>query len=260
MHEALQQSEFVLHYQPQIDREGRIIGAEALVRWQHPKLGLVPPLKFIPVAEDTGLILLLGHWVLETACNQLAVWAARRETARLSLSVNVSARQFRQPDFVEQVLAVIDYAGANPERLKLELTESLLADNVEDVIDKMIALKARGVGFSLDDFGTGYSSLTYLKRLPLDQLKIDQSFVRDVLIDPSDATIAQTIVALGQSLGMMVIAEGVETEEQHDFLVRHGCNAYQGYLFSRPLPIDQLEEFMQARKKTAKKKKEKTKK
>jgi len=252
LHEALQQSEFLLHYQPQINGEGRIIGAEALVRWLHPKLGLIPPVKFIPTAEDTGLILLLGHWVLETACAQLAVWAARPETAGLSLSVNVSARQFRQPDFVEQVLAVVDYTGANPQRLKLELTESLLVDNAEDIIAKMIALKAKGVGFSLDDFGTGYSSLTYLKRLPLDQLKIDLSFVRDVLTDPNDAAIAHTIVALGQSLGMMVIAEGVETEEQRDFLAQHGCNAYQGYLFSRPLPIDQFEEFMQARKRREK--------
>lgn len=260
LHEALQQSEFLLHYQPQIDSEGRIIGAEALVRWQHPKLGLVLPVKFIPTAEDTGLILLLGHWVLETACAQLAVWATRPETAALSLSVNVSARQFRQPDFVEQVLAVVDYTGANPQRLKLELTESLLVDNVEDVITKMTALKAKGVGFSLDDFGTGYSSLTHLKRLPLDQLKIDQSFVMDVLTDPHDAAIAHTIVALGQSLGMMVIAEGVETEEQRDFLAQHGCNAYQGYLFSQPLPIEQFEEFVQARKKTIKKTRKKIKK
>ena len=218
-------------------------GAEALVRWQHPRRGLVPPAEFIPLAEETGLILPLGDWVLETACAQLVAWATRPEMAHLTLAVNVSARQFRHPDFVEQVLAVLDHSGANPQKLKLELTESLLLDDVEDIIAKMTALKAHGVGFSLDDFGTGYSSLSYLKRLPLDQLKIDQSFVRDVLTDPDDAAIARTIVALAQSLGLDVIAEGVETEEQRDFLERNGCHAYQGYLFSRPLPLEEFERF-----------------
>jgi diguanylate cyclase (GGDEF)-like protein/PAS domain S-box-containing protein len=240
---AVGEKQFLLHYQPQVLGEGRLTGAEALVRWQHPRRGMVSPGEFIPLAEDTGLILPLGHWVLETACTQLALWASRPDMAHLTLAVNVSAHQFRLPDFVDQVLAVLNNTGANPYRLKLELTESLLVDNVQDIIDKMVALKARGVGFSLDDFGTGYSSLSYLKRLPLDQLKIDQSFVRDVLTDPNDAAIAKTVVALAQSLGLGVIAEGVETEAQRDFLASSNCHAYQGYFFSRPLPIAEFEKF-----------------
>jgi EAL domain-containing protein (putative c-di-GMP-specific phosphodiesterase class I) len=204
---------------------------------------MVSPLEFIPFAEETGLILPLGHWVLQTTCRQLAEWATQPDMAHLTVAVNVSARQFRQPDFVAQVLAVLKETGANPQRLKLELTESLLVTNVEEVIEKMHALKAKGVGFSLDDFGTGYSSLAYLKRLPLDQLKIDQSFVRDVLTDPNDAAIAKTVVALAQSLGLGVIAEGVEVAAQRDFLASFGCHAYQGYLFSRPLPVDDFESF-----------------
>lgn len=230
--------QYELHYQPQVDALGRVQGAEALLRWKHPVRGMVSPADFIPVAEESGQIVILGGWVLETACAQLVSWAKDPVTAHLSLAVNVSSRQFRQQDFAEHMLALLDYTGANPRRLKLELTESLLVDNVEDVIAKMSALRARGVGFSLDDFGTGYSSLSYLKRLPLDQLKIDQSFVRDVLSDPNDAAIAKTIVALGHSLGLEVIAEGVETLEQRDFLLNSGCQAYQGYLFSRPLPVD----------------------
>ena len=182
---------------------------------------------------------------MEAACIQLAQWARRPERAHLTIAVNVSAHQFRQSDFVEQVAAVLQRTGANPRRLKLELTESFLINDIEQTIEKMFALKAKGVGFSLDDFGTGYSSLTYLKRLPLDQLKIDQSFVRDVLVDPNDAAIAKTIVALAQSLGLAVIAEGVETQAQKDFLAVHGCHAYQGYFFSRPLPIAQFEAFAQ---------------
>jgi len=199
---------------------------------------------FIPLAEDTGLILPLGHWVLETACEQLAAWAKRREMAHLTIAVNVSAKQIHEPDFVDTLLSLLVRSGANPDKLKLELTESVLVDNVEDIIKKMSALKARGVGFSLDDFGTGYSSLSYLKRLPLDQLKIDRSFVRDVLTDPNDAAIARTIVALAETLGLSVIAEGVETELQKDFLASQGCLAYQGYLFSRPLPLDEFEKLM----------------
>jgi EAL domain-containing protein (putative c-di-GMP-specific phosphodiesterase class I) len=206
---------------------------------------MVLPAEFIPLAEETGLILPLGHWVLETACTQLVVWAARPEMAHLTLAVNVSAQQFHQRGFVDQVLAVLNNTGANPQRLKLELTKSLLVSNIEEVIEKMFALKAKGVGFSLDDFGTGYSSLSYLKRLPLDQLKIDRSFVLDVLSDPNDAAIAKTIIALAQSLGLGVIAEGVETETQRDFLASSGCHAYQGYFFSRPLPIDGFEAFAQ---------------
>jgi diguanylate cyclase (GGDEF)-like protein/PAS domain S-box-containing protein len=238
---AMQEQQFVLHYQSQVTDSGRIMGAEVLVRWQHPVRGMVGPGEFIPLAEETGLILPLGNWVLKTACTQLARWAAQPELAELTLSVNVSAHQFRAPDFVGSVLAILGQTGANPNRLKLELTESLLVANVEEVIGKMYALKSEGVSFSLDDFGTGYSSLSYLKRLPLDQLKIDQSFVRDVLIDPNDAAIAKTIVALANSLGLGVIAEGVETEVQRDFLASSGCHAYQGYFFSKPIPLKDFE-------------------
>jgi len=241
---GLEEDQFVIYYQAQVREDGTLLGAEVLVRWQHPERGLVSPAEFIPLAEETWLILRLGHWVLETACAQLAAWAADSATADLSLAVNVSARQFHQADFVDQVLAVLAQTGANPRRLKLELTESLLLDDVQDIIAKMTALKAEGVGFSLDDFGTGYSSLSYLKRLPLDQLKIDQSFVRSVFHDANDAAIAQMIIALSQTMGLSVIAEGVETEEQRDFLSRLGCLAYQGYLFSRPLPLHEFKEFL----------------
>ena len=241
---GLQERQFVLYYQAQVNAQGQLTGAEVLARWLHPKLGMVPPVQFIRLAEDTGLILPLGHWVLETACTQLAAWAARRETQHLTLSVNVSARQFHQPGFVQEVLDVIPTSGAPANRLKIELTESLLVDDVDDIIVKMSTLKAQGVGFSLDDFGTGYSSLSYLKRLPLDQLKIDQSFVRDALTDPNDAAIAKTIVALGQSLGLTVIAEGVETQAQRDFLWQNGCYAYQGYFFGRPGPVAGLDAFI----------------
>jgi diguanylate cyclase (GGDEF)-like protein/PAS domain S-box-containing protein len=240
LRQGLQEHQFFLHYQRQIDRNGQTIGAEALVRWLNPRRGLVAPGLFIPLAEETGLILHLGRWVLETACRQLAVWAAEPRTAHLVIAVNVSARQFSQPDFVEQVLMTLDDTGARSENLKLELTESLLVNSLENTIAKMTALKAKGVSFALDDFGTGYSSLSYLKRLPLDQLKIDQSFVRDVLTDANDAAIARTIVALGQTLGLDVIAEGVETRDQHDFLAQNGCHAYQGYFFSRPVPAEQF--------------------
>lgn len=238
--------EFLLHFQPQVDAQGCVIGAEALLRWEHPSNGMVSPATFIPVAEETGQILLLGSWVLETACLQLVAWAGDLSTESLILAVNVSSRQFRQPDFADHVLGLLDYTGADPTRLKLELTESLLAENLEDVIVKMALLRARGVSFALDDFGTGYSSLSYLKRLPLDQLKIDQSFVQDVLTDPNDAAIARTIVALGNSLGLAVIAEGVETTAQRDFLLANECRAYQGYLFSKPLPIAAFEDYVKA--------------
>jgi len=248
LREAVQTGQFLLHYQPQLVGDGhRLTGAEALVRWQHPQRGMVSPAEFIPLAEETGLILPLGHWVLETACAQLAIWAAQPEMAHLTLAVNVSVNQLSQADFVDQVLAILVDTGADPKMLKLELTESMLVNNVEDIIAKMTALRAKGVGFSLDDFGTGYSSLSYLKRLPLDQLKIDQSFVRDVLTDPNDAAIAKMIVALAESLGLTVIAEGVEIEGQRHFLARHGCHAYQGYLFSKPLPLEGFEAFAKRR-------------
>jgi diguanylate cyclase (GGDEF)-like protein/PAS domain S-box-containing protein len=242
---ALLEKQFLLHYQAQVVGENRLLGAEVLVRWQHPRRGMVSPADFIPLAEEIGLIEPLGLWVLETACKQLASWATRPEMEHLILSVNVSAHQFSHPDFVIQVITVLTNTGANPQRLKLELTESLLVKNVDAVIEKMFALKAKGVGFSLDDFGTGFSSLSYLKRLPLDQLKIDQSFVRDVLVDPNDAAIARTIVALAQSLGLAVIAEGVETAAQRDFLANSGCHAYQGFFYSRPIPLDEFEIFAQ---------------
>jgi len=241
LRQGIKENEFLLYYQPQVNENGCLTGAEALLRWQHPERGLVSPVEFIPLAEETGLIIPLGQWVLETACTQLRSWADRTEAAQLTLAVNVSIRQFRQPDFVSQVLAVLERTGAKPQQLKIELTESLLLTDVHDVIDKMIELKAHGVCFSLDDFGTGYSSLSYLKRLPLDQLKIDKSFVGDVMVDPNDSAIAQTIVALGQSMGLAVIAEGVETEEQHGFLVGLGCNAFQGYLFGKPMPTENFE-------------------
>jgi EAL domain-containing protein (putative c-di-GMP-specific phosphodiesterase class I) len=240
---AIEDNQFLLHYQAQVVGT-RVTGAEALVRWQHPQRGVVPPAEFIPLAEETGLILALGSWVLEAACAQLAQWAARPDMAHLTIAVNVSAQQFREADFVDNVLTIIARTGARPDRLKLELTESVLVDNVQDIIEKMGALKAKGIVFALDDFGIGYSSLSYLKRLPLDQLKIDRSFVRDVLVDPNDAVIARTIVALARSLGLGVIAEGVETEAQRDFLAAAGCYAYQGYYFCRPIPIEGFEAML----------------
>ena len=248
---AIVDQQFLLHYQPQLDGKGRVLGAEALVRWRHPERGMVSPAEFIPLAEESGLILPLGNWVLETACRQLALWSADPATAHLTLSVNVSARQLSLPHFVDEVMALINGTNAPADRLKLELTESLFLDNAEDIIAKMIELKEQHVGFSMDDFGTGYSSLSYLKRLPLDQLKIDQSFVRDVLTDANDAAIARTVIALGHSLGLDVIAEGVETDGQRQFLAIHGCLRYQGYLFSRPLPADEFALFHTKNRETA---------
>jgi len=241
---AITEQRFLLHYQPQVAGADQIIGAEALVRWHHAERGLVAPAEFIPLAEDTGLIVPLGRWVLDAACRQLALWARQPATAHLTIAVNVSPRQFHQADFVQQVLAAIAAAGANPQRLKLELTEGLLVTSIGDVISKMARLKNEGIGFALDDFGTGYSSLAYLKRLPLDQLKIDQSFVKDILVDPNGAVIAKTIIALASNLGLTVIAEGVESAAQRDFLAAQGCSAYQGYLFGRPLPIDAFEALL----------------
>ena len=237
---ALVRQEFLLFYQIQVQEDGVVQGVEALVRWQHPTRGMVSPAQFIPLAEETGLILPLGQWVLETACAQLVAWAQAPHTAKWSIAVNVSALQFAQADFVTHVLLALERTGANPHLLKLELTESMVVGNVDAIISRMNALRARGVRFSLDDFGTGYSSLSYLKRLPLDQLKIDQSFVRDLLDDPNDAIIAQTIVSLGHSLGLVVIAEGVETQAQRDDLARMGCDAFQGYFFGRPNPAAAL--------------------
>jgi diguanylate cyclase (GGDEF)-like protein/PAS domain S-box-containing protein len=245
LRQGLRNQELVLHYQPQVGPKGFMVGTEALVRWQHPQRGLVFPDSFIPQAEESGLILPLGKWVLETACAQLARWAACPLTEKFSIAVNVSVRQFRHPEFVEQVMAAIANTGISAHRLKLELTESLLANDMDVTIAKMGILKDAGVTLSIDDFGIGYSALSYLKHLPLDQLKIDRAFVKDVLTDPNDAAIARTIIGLAQSLGLGVMAEGVETEAQRDFLARHGCHCFQGYLFCKPLPIDELEVFMQ---------------
>lgn len=236
---ALRRGEFVLRYQPQVEESGKLLGFEVLLRWQHPEQGLIAPSNFIHVAEETGLIVPIGMWVLQQACERLVAWSQRPETAALRLSVNVSARQFRHPMFVEQVLEVLQRTGANPGRLRMELTESLLVDDISGTIDKMKQLKACGIGFSLDDFGTGYSSLSYLRRLPLDELKVDQSFFRNILTKETDAAIVRTIVVLAQSLKLDLIAEGVENERQRAFLASHGCYAYQGYLFG--LPLDELE-------------------
>ncbi len=238
---GLKKGEFLLYYQPQFDVHGYCVGVEALLRWKHQTKGMISPAEFIPLAEETLLILPIGAWVLKTACDTLVKWQKIPQMAKVSLAVNVSVCQFRQLDFVEQFTAIIESSGINPALLKLELTESLFAENTQDIISKMTALKKLGVVFSLDDFGTGYSSLSYLKRLPLDQLKIDQSFVKEVLLNQHDATICRSIINLAKSLGLEVIAEGVELLEQKEFLMAEGCYLYQGYYFSRPLPIDDLE-------------------
>ncbi|MGA9666526.1 MAG: EAL domain-containing protein [Gallionella sp.] len=245
LRQAIAENQFQLYYQPQVGANGRVTGTEALIRWMHPQRGLMLPDEFIPLAEETRLILHLGKWVLETACAQLRVWASQPDMAKLTIAINISPAEFTQPHYVDQVLATLDQTGIDPRKLKLELTESMLLDDVEDVIVKMTTLKAKGIGFSLDDFGTGYSSLSYLKRLPLDQLKIDLSFVRDIMTDPDGATIARAILSLGQSLGLSVIAEGVEIAEQRDLLAKSGCDAFQGYFFSLPLPLEDFEKFAQ---------------
>ncbi len=234
---AIGRNELQLYYQPQVDAHGRIVGAEALLRWLRPGIGMVSPAQFIPLAEETGLILPIGEWVLHTACAQLQAWAGHAASRDLQLAINVSARQFHQADFIDRIANCLSSSGIDPSHLKLELTESVVLDNVEEVVGRMQEIGALGVGFSLDDFGTGYSSLSYLKRLPLDQLKIDQSFVRDISVDPNDAAIVRAILAMSQSLGLHVIAEGVETEAQRDFLLQNGCTAFQGYLFGKPMPI-----------------------
>ena len=237
MRKALPKQEFRLYYQVQVDSNQLSVGAEALIRWEHPEQGMISPVQFIPVAEETGLILPLGLWVLQTACAQLKQWESDPRTRKLSLAVNVSAKQFRQPGFVKQVSEVIEQNNIDPSRLKLELTESTVLENVADTIGKMHKLKAMGVRFAMDDFGTGYSSLAYLTQLPLDQLKIDQSFVRNIGTKSTDSTIVQTIIGMANNLGIEVIAEGVETQVQRDFLWGAGCRLYQGHLFGRPVPV-----------------------
>jgi EAL domain-containing protein (putative c-di-GMP-specific phosphodiesterase class I) len=241
---SLSKRQFALFYQIQVNSDNRPIGAEVLLRWIHPIRGVVPPDEFIPLAEDTGLILPIGLWVLETACAQIKAWEANPLVCELQIAINVSARQFHQTDFVEQVREVLTRTGAAANRLKIELTESVVLDNINDTIAKMHDLKQLGVRFSMDDFGTGYSSLAYLTQLPLDQLKIDRSFVRNIGTKHTDAVIVQTIIGMGNSLGMEVIAEGVETEAQRAFLEHAGCIAYQGYLFSKPVPLDEFENVL----------------
>ena len=243
---GLQEKQLELYYQLQITRAGTPVGAEALLRWRHPLRGLVLPGEFISLAEETGLIVPIGQWVLEQACQQLTNWQQSPTTATLQLSVNVSAHQFRQADFVDHVRKTLQASGANPNLLKLELTESLVLDSVDDTIHKMHTLKALGVRFSMDDFGTGHSSLAYLTRLPLDQLKIDKSFVHNIGLQTTDAMIIQTIIGMGNNLGLEVLAEGVETEAQRDFLAAHGCHLCQGYLFGRPMPVDAFNASLQS--------------
>lgn len=238
---ALEYQQLHLYYQMQVDSSRRIIGAEALLRWDHPERGMILPGDFICIAEDTGLILPIGNWVLKSACEQIKIWSNSPDTSKLWLAVNVSARQFRHTEFVDQVRRALDESGADPTKLKIELTESLVLDDIGDTVTKMHALKDLGVSFALDDFGTGYSSLTYLKQLPLDQLKIDQSFVRDLSTDPSDVAIVQAIITMGCTFDLNVIAEGVETEAQFEFLDNNGSHAFQGYLFGRPVPLGQFE-------------------
>jgi diguanylate cyclase (GGDEF)-like protein/PAS domain S-box-containing protein len=246
LRQAWRDNQLKIEYQPQVGMDGRMFGVEALLRWEHPTRGIVRPDAFIPTAEETSLIIPIGHWVLEAACAQLAEWAQRPDRSHLSIAVNVSVRQFRHPDFIDEVMTCVRRAGIRPDRLKLELTESLLADHLDAAIAKMRNLKDMGVRLSVDDFGIGYSSLSYLKRLPIDELKIDRAFVKDILTDGNDAAIAGTIIGLCRSLGLEVIAEGVETEEQRAFLHRQGCERYQGYLYCRPLPLANLEAFMEA--------------
>jgi diguanylate cyclase (GGDEF)-like protein len=244
LHLALAEHQFELYYQPQVCHNQQIMGAEALLRWQHPQRGWVSPGDFIPLAEETGLILPIGQWVLETACAQLKIWERSVHTQHLQLAVNVSAKQFHLPDFVEQVSLVLNRHAINPHRLKLELTETMVLNNVDDTLIKMKTLKKTGVYFSMDDFGTGHSSLSILKKLPFDQLKIDQSFVRDISIDHDDEVIVKIIIQMAINLGMEILAEGVETQAQHEFLKLNGCPSYQGYLFSKPLPIEQFDALL----------------
>jgi diguanylate cyclase (GGDEF)-like protein/PAS domain S-box-containing protein len=241
LRKAIDQKQFQLFYQIQVDNYGFPIGAEALIRWQHPDRGLISPFHFIPLAEETGLIIPIGKFVLNAACSQLKLWEQNEFMNNLSLSVNVSAKQFNQVDFIDQVKEIITRYDINPKLLKLELTESMLVNDINDIINKMDELSKLGIQFSLDDFGTGYSSLQYLKRLPLNQLKIDQSFVRDISSDESDRAIVKTIITMAHGLGINVIAEGVETVSQKDFLLNNGCSHFQGYLFGKPVDIKEFE-------------------
>jgi len=238
LRQALEEKQFELYYQIQVDNHGSPMGAEALIRWMHPVKGVIPPSDFIPVAEESMLIIEVGKWVLDEACRRLALWSARECTSALSLAVNVSGHQFAMHDFVSLVSECISRHRINPGRLKLEITETVVLNDLKEVIAKMRGLKELGVRLSLDDFGTGYSSLQYLKQLPLDQLKIDKSFVRDMFCNQSNAMMVRSIIDMARNFGLEVIAEGVESEAQLAFLKQHNCMAYQGYFFSRPVPLD----------------------
>jgi EAL domain-containing protein (putative c-di-GMP-specific phosphodiesterase class I) len=238
---ALANNQFELYFQRQVRHDGSVIGAEVLLRWKHPKRGFVSPVEFIPLAEDVGLIIPIGLWVLEATRAQLKRWEGYAQTRHLQLAINVSARQFHQSEFTEQVCVMLKKTAFKAVRLKLEFTESLVFEDIDDTIAKMQQLKAIGVSFSMDDFGIGFSSLTYLSQLPFDQLKIDQSFVHNIGIEPTDTVIVQTIIGMANSLGMDIIAEGVETEEQRAFLELHGCHTYQGNLIGRPMPLAEFE-------------------
>jgi EAL domain-containing protein (putative c-di-GMP-specific phosphodiesterase class I) len=242
---AVENNEFHLYYQVQVNQLGHPQGAEVLIRWLHPKHGMISPLEFIPLAEETGLILPISQWALNKACAQIKLWQKNVHTQDLTLSVNVSAKQFRFADFVNQVKETVERHGIRSKLLKLELTESILLDNIEGTIMAMDELDKAGIQFALDDFGTGYSSLQYLKRLPIYQLKIDQSFVRDIVSDASDQAIVRTIIAMAQSLDLDVIAEGVETKLQQQLLLKKGCLRYQGFMYGKPMPIEQFEDSIQ---------------
>ncbi|WP_320416298.1 EAL domain-containing protein [Candidatus Reidiella endopervernicosa] len=242
LRKAIHNGELSLHYQPQFSIDDRLMGAECLLRWLHPEEGMISQARFIPVAEDSGLILSIGEWVMRSACKQLRMWELEGRGGEINrLAINVSPKQFKQRDFVVMVSRIIEESGIDPSRVELELTEGMLLENVEETIDKMTQLKSIGISFAIDDFGTGYSSLSYLKRLPLDKLKIDQSFVRDIEKGDSGSAIVETIISMTHHLGLEVIAEGVETRGQLDFLKHSGCHHFQGYYFNRPLPVDEFE-------------------
>ncbi|WP_347841621.1 bacteriohemerythrin [uncultured Draconibacterium sp.] len=244
LRKAIQAQEFVLHYQPQLNQQSSVCGAESLVRWQHPNKGLIGPDRFIPLAEKTGLIIPLGEWVLKSACRQLSLWQSKAETEHLTLSVNVSARQFHDSQFIPLACQLLEKYSLPRGKLRLELTETMMVDDIDKTIASMNILRKKGVHFSLDDFGTGYSSLRYLKRLPLSQLKIDRSFVDDLESDVNDQAIIKTIISMSKALGLYTIAEGVETKRQRAFLENEGCMVYQGFLYSKPLPIEAFEMFL----------------
>jgi EAL domain-containing protein (putative c-di-GMP-specific phosphodiesterase class I) len=247
LRKGIELEQFQVHYQPQVDlRSGEVVGLEALVRWQHPVRAMVQPDDFIPLAEETGLIVPLGEWVLREACRQTRQWQSQG-LPTVRMAVNISGRQFREPGFVAAVLRILEETGLEAKHLELEITESNVMENVEKTIRTLIELQQQGLTFSIDDFGTGYSSLAYLKRFPLSSLKIDRTFVREVIHSPNDAAIASSVIALGHSMGLKVVAEGVETREQLAFFERNNCDLVQGYLFSPPRPAAEIEEILRER-------------